>query len=115
MKPYFVVGVSNWFSGLRKRLKRSRRYARFRDWLARVRRRYVTELASPYLRYLAGEFAPYVAAYGVVVGVPMHFLFGYGLSLPLVVSWGLVFYLVDEELVSWLNELKPYVRVKVDE
>jgi len=27
----------------------------------------------------------------------------------------LLFYLVDEEVLSWVKELKPYVRVKVDE
>jgi len=38
------------------------------------------------------------------------------LTVETVVSWGLVFYFVSEEVVDVANELKPYIRIsaKVD-
>ena len=90
--------------------KRSRRWSKAKRFLRRVK-----EGVVPLARYVGLEFAPFVAAYGAVVSVPMHFVFGFELSPLAVVSWGLLFYLVDEEVLSWVKELKPYVRVKVDE
>jgi len=74
-------------------------------------KRYLRENVLPYANYVAQSFAPYVIGYGLIVAVPMDFLFGYGVGPRSVLSWGLLFYLVDEELVGWLNQIKPHIRV----
>jgi len=74
------------------------------------------ERLKGYFMYGAAEFLPYVAAYGLVVNVPLTVLLGMRFNWKTVLSWGLVFYLVQEELTSFFEQAIPYVRVsaKVD-
>lgn len=103
-------GLGNWVS---------RRKYRFRK-AVRPHKRYIKHNLSvygeAYLKYFLYEFAPYVVAYGLMINFPVSVLLGWALTVETVVSWGLVFYFVSEELTGIANELKPYIRVntKVD-
>lgn len=69
-----------------------------------------------YVKYFVKELTPYVALYGLALNIPLHVLMDMDLTVQTVLSWGLVFYFISEELTDIANELKPYIRVsaKVD-
>jgi len=115
--------VSDYFSSKREnvaeRLKVKRRkyvwkqnYYRSKDYVVSNLKTY----SSVYGKYILFEFAPVVAAYGLMINFPLSVLLGWALTVETVVSWGLVFYFVSEEVVDVANELKPYIRIsaKVD-
>lgn len=101
---------------------------RFKKWAGLERKKYflnkwldyvVDNLKSKgktYGEYVLFEFLPFVAAYGLILNIPVNVLLGMALTVETVVSWGLVFYIVSEEFTSIANDLKPYIRVsaKVD-
>lgn len=92
---------------------------RFKKWFRRKKawlREKLNTYGRAYFRFVCFEFAPYIAAFGLMINFPLSVLLGWSLTVETVVSWGLVFYFVDEELTSIANELKPYIRIsaKVD-
>lgn len=111
--------AKNGFKRVKIRLKVKRRKYVLRNKYARYRR-YVSDNLSTYGKtygkYFAFEFLPYVTAYGLMINFPLHALLGMAFTVQTVISWGLVFYFVSEELTSIFNEMKPYIRVsaKVD-
>lgn len=126
--PDFVDALSSYGRRVSDYVKE--RYRRFSNWAGvkkyRLGRSYrgkasyvkdnLTGYGKAYGKYFLYEFAPYVAAYGLMINFPLGVLLGWELSAATVVSWGLVFYFVSEELTDIANELKPYIRVnaKVD-
>lgn len=124
--PDFADALSSFKQNL------SKYYKRFAGWAGLKRKKYVlkkhyrvkkdyvyTNLKSygeAYGKYFLYEFLPFVVSYGLVVNFPLSVLLGWALTVETVFSWGLVFYIVSEELTEIANELKPYVRVsaKVD-
>lgn len=76
----------------------------------------LNDFLSAYGSYFVLEFAPYVVAYGLVLNTPLTVLAGMAFTWKTVLSWGLVFYVVENEVVDMLNQMKPTVRVtaKVD-
>jgi len=126
--PDFVDALSSYKDRLSDYLKqkysdlydwsglKSKKY-RFRKWL-RPKKSYlkqnISAYGSAYSKYFLFEFAPYVVAYGLMINFPVAMLLGWALTVETVISWGLVFYLIDEEFISMAERLKPYIRVKVD-
>lgn len=98
----------DWVEWRRRKNYLDNKYRGFVDRLKRYGEMYGT--------YVVYEFVPYVFAYGLIINFPAHVLLGFGFTWETVLSWGLAFYLVREELTSFLNEVKPYIRVsaKVD-
>lgn len=100
----------------------------FSDWLGLRRKKYVVNkyynyakdnfitYGKAYGKYFAFELLPFVVAFGVMINIPVSVLLGWAFTVETVVSWGLVFYFVSEELTDIANDLKPYIRVsaKVD-
>lgn len=103
--PDFVDAVSNYFEGLKDWIRR-RKY--------RLERNEYVDAGLTYIKYFLFELLPYVVAYGLMTNFPLAVLLGYALTVETVISWGLVFYLVDEEFISMFERAKPYIRVKVD-
>jgi len=101
----------------------------FSDWAGLRRKKYVAKntfskyykyaksnlalYGKAYGKFFAFEFMPYVVAYGLMINFPVTALLGWALTVVTVLSWGLVFYLIDEEVTSIFNEMKPYIRVSV--
>lgn len=97
----------------------------FMSFLQQVRQRYqdfdapdlrsrvkpVSDLVRAYGKYLLTEFLPVVVAYGLIINYPASVLLGLPFTFESVLGWGLVFYLVDEELTSIINDLQPVVKV----
>jgi len=100
---------SDYYKSLRNRLRR-KKYS-LKKYIDSFK-----EYGSAYGGYALFELAPFVVAYGLMINFPLSVLLGMAFTVKSVVSWGLVFYFVSEELVDIVNELKPYVRVsaKVD-
>lgn len=71
----------------------------------------VSELLRAYGKYILLEFLPVVVAYGLIINYPASVLLGLPFTLESVIGWGLVFYLVDEELTSIINDLQPVVKI----
>jgi len=101
-------GLVDWAGLKRKKYYLRKKYRVFRDL--------TVERVRVYGTYLMFDIAPYIVAYGVMINFPVSVLLGWALTVETVVSWGLVFYFVSEELTDVANELKPYIRVnaKVD-
>jgi len=80
------------------------------------KKRYVVDNVSVYVKYGLTDFLPYVVAYGLMINFPASVLLGWALTWKTVVSWGLVFYLVETEFTDIVNKVIPYVKVtaKVD-
>lgn len=107
-----MASLKGWMGLKRKRYYLSNKYRIYKDYFVENLYTY----GKAYSKYFLFEFAPYVVAYGLMVNFPVSVLLAWGLTVETVVSWGLAFYFVSEELPAIANELKPYIRVsaKVD-
>jgi hypothetical protein len=96
----------------RKKYRLRKKYRVYRDYV----KKNVSSYGKRYSKYVLFEVAPFVGVYGLMINFPVSVLLGWVLTVETVVSWGLVFYFVSEELTSIANELKPYIRIsaKVD-
>jgi len=105
-------GFSSWAGLKRKRYFLRNKYRVYKDYILDN----LSTYGKAYVKYALFEIAPFVLAYGVMLNFPASVLLGWALTVETVVSWGLVFYFVSEELTGIANELKPYIRVsaKVD-
>jgi len=107
-----LKGFSDWLGLERKKYRFRKKYRVYRDYVKDK----LSTTGKTYAKYVLFEVAPFVLAYGLMLNFPLSVLLGWALTVETVVSWGLVFYFVSEELTAIANELKPYVRIsaKVD-
>lgn len=85
-----------------------------KPWFARrfnSFQRSVNRFMNMYGRYTVFEFAPFVGVYGLLLNFPANVLAGIPFTWETVVSMGLVFYFVSEELTDVFGELQPVVKI----
>jgi hypothetical protein len=67
-----------------------------------------------YSNYLIADFLPNTLAYGALFNVPASFFANFELSLFSVFAFGFLWYILFIEVPDAVQQVIPYVKVKVD-